>query len=266
MDTLTIAQRYCLAGYGMTTPQIIKTDLTKFESLYDDNSYDFDKWLDYSEKVFDRQEALGIRTISCQDAAYPSSLLSIGSDAPALIHLIGNESLLSVSDAVAIIGARAADRQGIEAAFRLGAKYASSGKVIVSGLALGCDKAAHEGCLSVAGKTIAIVASGLDTTHPKENIALQHRIIENDGLLLSEQIIGVKANPTRLVARNRLQAAVSKTIILAQCPEHSGSLHTMRFARRYHRECLAVDFPNPTEFNSGNRNLIESGLASALKY
>ena len=74
METLTIEEIYCLAGYGMTTPQIIKTDLTKFESLYDDNSYDFDKWLDYSEKVFDRQEALGIRTISCQDAAYPSSL------------------------------------------------------------------------------------------------------------------------------------------------------------------------------------------------
>ena len=61
METLTIEEIYCLAGYGMTTPQIIKTDLTKFESLYDDNSYDFDKWLDYSEKVFDRQEALGIR-------------------------------------------------------------------------------------------------------------------------------------------------------------------------------------------------------------
>ncbi|MDE7420958.1 MAG: DNA-protecting protein DprA [Muribaculaceae bacterium] len=60
---------------------------------------------------------------------------------------------------------------------------------------------------------------------------------------MSEQPFGVKANPTRLVARNRLQAAMSKAVILAQCPEKSGSLHTMRFARKYGKEALAVKFP-----------------------
>ena len=109
---------------------------------------------------------------------------------------------------------------------------------MVSGLALGCDAAAHRGCLDVKGGTIAIVGNGLDITHPRENKVLEDSILRNDGLMLSEQTIGVKANPTRLVARNRLQAALSEAVILAQCPAQSGSLHTMRFARKYGRESL----------------------------
>ena len=265
MEKLTIEEIYCLQRFGMTTQDIRKTDLSRFDELYDDNADKFDEWLDYAERAFDRQEELGIITISCQDAEYPKTLANIRDDAPALIFLLGNDKLLGTEKGVAIIGARAADRQGLEAAFNCGAEYAKQGNVIISGLAIGCDKAAHEGCLSVGGKTIAIVASGLDITHPKENVPLQKRILENGGLLLSEQIIGTKANPTRLVARNRLQAAMSQEVILAQCPEHSGSMHTMRFARKYHKTCLAVDFATQTNCNSGNKKLIDEGLANPLK-
>lgn len=80
---------------------------------------------------------------------------------------------------ISIIGARVADKQGLDAAYSISHMFAEAGHVIVSGLAFGCDTAAHEGCLSVVGKTIAIVASGLDITHPKENIRLQERILEN---------------------------------------------------------------------------------------
>lgn len=264
MEKLTIEEIYCLARFEMTTPKICRTDLAAFDSLYDDNAEQFDKWLDYAEKCFDRQEELGIKTISCQDAAYPSRLKAIGNDAPPLIYLLGDTSLLKEDKAVAVIGARAADSQGLDAAFKVGKEYAEAGNVIISGLALGCDKAAHEGCLSVNGKTIAIVASGLDITHPHENIDLQRRILENGGLLLSEQIVGVKANPKRLVSRNRLQAALSEAVILAQCPEQSGSMHTMRFARKYHKASLAVKFPKWTDINGGNRRLIDEGLASPL--
>ena len=89
-------------------------------------------------------------------------------------------------------------------------------------------------CLQYAGiNPSRIMTSGLDIVHPKENAPLQQRILENGGLILSEQPWGVKANPTRLIARNRLQAALSNTVVLAECPEQSGSMHTMRFARKY---------------------------------
>lgn len=131
-------------------------------------------------------------------------------------------------------------------------------------LALGCDAAAHRGCLDAKGGTIAIVASGLDITHPRENKPLQDAILENGGLLLSEQVIGVKANPTRLVARNRLQAALSEAVILAQCPAQSGSLHTMRFARQYRKRSLAATFPHRNQFNEGNYQLLDNNQAQPV--
>lgn len=143
-------------------------------------------------------------------------------------------------------------------------EYAEEGNIIVSGLALGCDKSAHEGCLDAGGRTIAIVASGLNITHPIENVPLQQRILENGGLILSEYPFGVKANPTRLVARNRLQAALSSTVILAECPQRSGSMHTMRFARKYHKRCLVVSYPEYSEINAGNELLIKLNLAKGI--
>lgn len=264
-NKLTIEEIQCLIWFGLTSRQIRKIDLSAFNRLYDKNQEQFDEWLAKAEHLFDKEYEIGVKVISIQDDNYPANLLAIGDDAPLLIHLLGNSKLIERTDSVAIIGARAADRQGLDAAFLLGAKYASEGKVIVSGLAIGCDKAAHEGCLSVGGETIAIVASGLDITHPKDNIPLQHRILENNGLLLSEQPFGVKANPSRLIARNRLQAALSESVILAQCPEKSGSMHTMRFARKYHKKSYSVEFSRYTEINGGNRLLIESMLASPLK-
>ncbi|MDO5035642.1 MAG: DNA-processing protein DprA [Porphyromonas sp.] len=234
------------------------------DRLYEEREGEFEKLLDRAGQLLDKQEALGIQTLSWQDKLYPHGLKAIGQDAPPLIHLLGDSDLLNEPQAVAIIGARAADSAGLDAAYRLGQRYAEQDEVVVSGLALGCDAAAHEGCLSVLGKTIAIVASGLDITHPKEHVGLQSRILESGGLLLSEQLIRVKANPTRLIARNRLQAALSQAVILAQCPRESGSMKTMGFARKYKKKCFAVAFSQSSVKNGGNRLLIEESKAAPI--
>lgn len=182
-DKLTIEEIQCLSWHGLSAMRIKEMRLDEFDKLYYANQEQFDEWLEKSERIFDRQEDLEIRTYSIQDECYPSSLIEIGNDAPPLIHLLGNVSLLKRDKAVAIIGARAADKQGVAAAYSLGKRYAGDGAVVVSGLALGCDAAAHQGCLDAGGETIAIVASGLDITHPRENKPLQDRIIANNGLL-----------------------------------------------------------------------------------
>lgn len=250
---------------GFTTNQILNINVGTFDVLYADNVDEYERLINKANGILDRQDAMNIRAISCHDTDYPASLKAIGNDAPALIYCVGNTGLLERSKAVAIIGARAADREGLDASFRLGQSYAEQGYVVVSGLALGCDKAAHEGCLKAGGETIAIVGSGLDIIHPRENTYLQRQILEAGGLILSEQLIGVKANPTTLVARNRLQAALSEAVILGQCPVQSGSMHTMRFARQYHKKCYAVEFPKATEANGGNRFLISSNQAKPIK-
>lgn len=261
---LTFEEVYCLQQSGMTTPEIMRTDLDAFERLYDNNQEQFDVWLEKAERLFDRQETLGIKTITCQDADYPSRLKAIGTDAPPMIHLLGNTSLLK-RRGVAVIGARSADRMGLEAAYQLGMHYANEGDVVISGLALGCDTMAHKGCLDAGGETIAIVATGLDITHPLENRYLQDRILRNGGLLLSEQLVGTKANPTRLVARNRLQAALSHSVVLAQSPEKGGSMHTMRFGQRYGKNLLAAKFRVPVTLNGGNNVLIEHSIAEPIE-
>lgn len=263
-EKLTFAEIQCLQWHGISSQKIKDMHHSDFDALCHKHEAEFSRWIAKVETLFDRQKELGIKTISIQDCDYPHRLLEIGEDAPALIHLLGNTELLNKDNAVAIIGARVADSDGIEAAFRLGKRSAEKGTVVISGLALGCDKSAHEGCLREDGDTIAIVASGLNITHPRENIGLQQRILDQGGLLLSEQLIGIKANPTRLVARNRLQAALSHSVILAQCPEKSGSMHTMRFARKYGKLCFAVAYTQPSESNSGNRLLIESNLVTPI--
>ena len=263
-DKLNIDEILVLKWRGLSPLQIAKTDLKAFDKLYDEDPDEFDRLIEKANSILDKQEALGIKTISIQDEDYPEKLKQLGSEAPVLIHLLGNVDLLKREKAVAIIGARAADKQGLDAAYKLGKKYTEEGNVIVSGLALGCDKAGHEGCLAANGKTIAIVGNGLNIIYPKENVELQKRIMETGGLILSEQLIKTKASPSTLVARNRLQAALSDVVILAQCPAQSGSLHTMRFARQYKKISIAVKFPKRTETNAGNFDLIENNLAQPL--
>lgn len=200
-----------------------------------------------------------ILTIKKTDSCYPKEFMVIGGEAPECIYAIGNVGLMNRPRKVAVIGSRDVTRQGWNSAYKLGVKFAREGAVVVSGLALGCDGAAHEGCLAAKGETIAIVATGLDLVHPREHADLQRRILENGGLVISEQPLHTKANPTRLVARNRLQAALSEKVVVAECPERSGTMHTVRFAQKYGKSVAAVLFDKWNERNTGNKYIIENG-------
>ena len=264
MEKLNIDEILVLKWKAVPVSQIAKMGLAEFDKMYDQDRDEVERLIDKANSIFDRQQALGIMTLSVQDENYPIRLKEIGNEAPSLIHCLGNVDLLKEEKAISVIGARAAGKEGLDAAYNLGKKYAEAGFVIVSGLALGCDKAAHEGCLNAGGKTIAIVGSGLDIIHPIENSDLQRRILEAGGLILSEQLLKQKASPRTLVARNRLQAALSLSVILAECPIKSGSMYTMNFARGYNKKCYAVIFTKRTETNAGNFYLIDNNLAEPL--
>ena len=250
----------CMQYAGMKPSRIMSPKLTPEEY-----TEAFETYIDKAENIISMQKECGITTLTFQDERFPYSLRKIGHDCPPMIHCLGDMSLLDPkANRIAIIGARAALPIGLRKAYELGKQFAEEGNIIVSGLALGCDKAAHEGCLDAGGRTIAIVASGLNIVHPKENAPLQQRILESGGLIISEQPFGIKANPTRLVARNRLQAALSSTVILTECPKQSGSMYTMRFARKYHKRCLVVSYPKYNDKNAGNELLINLNLANAI--
>ena len=205
-----------------------------------------------------------IITINKNDELFPESFRAIGEECPERIYVMGNLDLLKSEHMVAIIGSRKATRAGNSKAYELGLNYAKKGYVVVSGLAIGCDAAAHRGCMAGDGGTIAIVATGLDKVHPYENIPLQEKILRNGGLILSEQPLGIKANPTRLVARNRLQAALSEEVVVAECHVHSGTMHTVRFAQKYGKMIKAANFPYSKEENSGNKYIITTGIGTGI--
>ena len=205
-----------------------------------------------------------IITINKEDEFFPEAFKAIGEDCPERIYAMGNLDLLKREHMVAIIGSRKATRTGNSKVYDLGISYAKKGYVVVSGLALGCDASAHRGCMAADGGTIAIVATGLNLVHPRENIPLQEEILRKRGLILSGQPLGVKANPTRLVSRNRLQAALSEEVIVAECPKHSGTMHTVRFAQKYGKKVKAARLPYDKEENSGNKYIIDTGIGEGI--
>lgn len=247
---------------GVKDNVILNLTRNDFNVLTEELGDVYDESLYRAKRIIKREEDNDIYTITFQETDYyPAMLNVLGDERPPIIHYVGNEELLERTDSIAIIGARRADRRGNDAAYNLGAECAKRGKVVISGLALGCDGSAHRGCLDAHGETIAIVASGLDVVHPKEHEALQERIVKNGGLVITEHPIGVKANPKRLVARNRLQAALAEKVVVAQCQEKSGTMYTVEFAEKYKKKMYAVAFTKENEFNSGNKLLLQEQRA-----
>lgn len=183
-------------------------------------------------------------------------------DVPADLYTLGDLRLLrrapGFQQRVAIIGSRKPDEQGLDVAYRLG-QYHSS-EIVVSGLALGIDTAAHRGCLDGGGRTVAVVGTGLDRVHHKENPGLQDDIIAHGGLIVSEQPPGTKADPRTLIARTRIQMAMADKVIVVECERESGTMHAVEFARRFRRPIFALDCDW-----SGSRYLIDNNIAKSFK-
>lgn len=196
---------------------------------------------------------------------YPEQLRVLGGAQPPLLYARGNLQLLHSAPAhatLAIIGTRQPSYEGLTAAYRIAREEAKQGAIILSGLAYGCDAAAHRGALDTGGHTIAVVATGLDHTHPEGHQALQEEIIASGGLVLSEYSLGTPIDKYRLIARDRLQASLSSAVLVIECGLKSGTMHTVHFAERYHRPIYALP-PHSKGLPSqeGNRLLLRTGRA-----
>lgn len=219
LSYLSVEELLCLQLLGYSPKQLYEDMESERYSLKETASM-FIRELDKAKRILDRQTKAGVITIPYHEEAYPHHFRNLCQDAPLLVHVLGNKDLLNREDNVAIIGARAADKDGLDMAYGLAKQMGEQGHIVISGLALGCDTAAHRDCLDAGGQTIAVVASGLDITHPKVNKSLQDEIIAKGGTILSEHPFGVKANPTRLVARCRMQVVLTQSGHRGPMPHH----------------------------------------------
>lgn len=161
--------------------------------------------------------------------------------------------------AVTIVGSRKLTPYGREVTYRLAYDLAKAGVTIVSGLALGADGIVHQATLDARGRTIAVLAGGLDSIHPASHRNLAIEILKRGGSLISEYPEGTPPLKQNFVARNRLVAALSDVVLITEAAEASGSLITARFGIEQNKTVAAVPGPITSGQSVGTNNLIKSG-------
>ncbi|HEY4475123.1 MAG TPA: DNA-processing protein DprA [Candidatus Paceibacterota bacterium] len=176
------------------------------------------------------------------------------------IYLLG-DLLLESEPTIAIVGTRKATAYGLLIAKKFSRILAEGGLTIISGLALGVDAAAHEGALEARGRTVAVLANGLDRVYPRHHENLAKKILEQGGALISEYPIGAPSLPHRFIERNRIVSGLSLGIVVVEAPTDSGSLATARFALDQNREVMVVPGPLDNRNYAGSHELIKSGAA-----
>ena len=194
--------------------------------------------------------------LTLADADYPESLRTL-SDPPPILWLSGNASLLH-HPSLAIVGSRRASPQGLQDARAFAKHLGEGGLTIVSGLAEGIDGAAHEGALNTLGRSIAVLAHGLDRIYPPSHRALGHRVAM-EGLLLSEYPLQTSAMKRHFPERNRLISGLSQGVLVVEAAIGSGSLITAQQGLEQGREVMAIPGSIHSPFSKGCHQLIRQG-------
>jgi DNA processing protein len=206
--------------------------------------------------LLQRAAAARIEVVRWDEDLYPPLLRTIA-DPPPVLWISGRADVLT-RPAVAIVGSRAATPYALEVAARLAGELADRNVLVVSGLARGVDGAAHRGCLSSGGSTVAVLGSGPDVVYPREHDALAANICKS-GALISELGPGAPPLPDHFPQRNRLISGISLAVVVVEASEKSGSLITARCALEQGRDVMAVPGSVLGGRNRGAHALLKDG-------
>ncbi|HEY0947649.1 MAG TPA: DNA-processing protein DprA [Opitutaceae bacterium] len=202
-----------------------------------------------------RMAAAQVDFVTTRDPAYPRLLKEIH-DPPIGLYRRGRYAF--GQPCIAIVGSRRTTLYGQGMAKKLGAELARLGFCVVSGLARGIDTAAHEGALSVGGKTAAVLGTGIDIIYPPENLAL-YRQIEETGAILSEFPFARRADRQSFAMRNRIVAGMCDGVVVVETDVSGGSMITARFAGEQGRLVFAVPGRIDQPTSAGCHQLIRDG-------
>lgn len=202
-------------------------------------------------------ESSGVNVVTWVSSDYPELLREIPA-APPLIFLRGQ---LDPIDrwAVAVVGTRRLTAYGRQVTRDLVSGLVGNGITIVSGLARGIDAVAHRTALEEGGRTIAVMASGIDKVYPPEHRDLAHEIVRGRGALVTDYPFGAEPESNHFPARNRLISGLSLGVIVIEAGERSGALITARFALEQNREVFAVPGNIQSPVSMGTNRLIQQG-------
>ena len=205
------------------------------------------------DQVLSNLTQSGGGVLTPEDALWPNQLNQLAAP-PIALFFKGDPSVLHHSS-LAIVGTRNPTPYGLRNAQEFAAGFVSRDWAIVSGGAYGIDSAAHRGALIAEGATIAVTASGLDSSYPAGNQRLFDEIAEN-GAIVTEYLPGATARPHRFLVRNRLIAALSRGTVVIEAAFRSGSLRTARDAADLMRPVMAIPGPINAPTSEGCHRLI----------
>ena len=201
----------------------------------------------------------GYRVIGAQDPAFPHRLRDFA-DQPLWLFIEGDPAALNSPPLVAIVGTREASKEGIDTARHLTWLVLEAGLGIVSGLAEGIDREAHDVAARHGARQVAVLGTGIEVMFPASHAELRRRIVENGGVVVTEYLPRERYGKANFVQRNRVQAALASAVCPVEAKIQSGTSHTIRFARSYNRPLFGARRGEP---NPANEVLAELAAAGA---
>ena len=248
-----LIDKYGSVEVVLKNPEVLKEDFG--DKLYDLVKNREKNLRKKAEEEVKKAEKLGFKIVCLEDNDYPDALKEIP-DPPAYIYLSG--SFPKDIQLVSVVGSRKHTVYGKSITKNLVRSLVENGIGVVSGLASGIDRIAHETALENNGFTIAVLGGGIDQVFPYENKDI-YRSIRDKGLLLSEFSMGHKPSKFTFPIRNRIIAGLSLATIVIEASEKSGSLITARYANEYGRIVFSVPSNITNPHGKGTNNLIKEG-------
>ena len=213
--------------------------------------------LDVAKRAIETAENYGAKIITKESGFYPQNLLKIEA-APPVLYVLGDETCLNTVPAVAVVGTRRLSEYGDKMAQIIAGGLGSAGALVVSGMALGIDSAAHKACLSAGGKTVAVQGCGICKTFPPENIELKELIAAN-GAVISEFPPDSEARSSFFPIRNRIVSGMSLGVCVIEAAARSGTSITANLAFDQGRKVFAVPADVNRTTSQGTFRLLRSG-------
>ncbi len=246
---------------GVSLCRLLSDDIEKLKSEYslteravlkirENNSSD------WAEREYEKVLSLGADVTTCDDEWYPESLFDL-KDAPLILYVKGSVKILKCRT-VGVVGTRRSTAYGKDTARRIGRNCAIAHRTLISGGAAGIDSFAHIGVCEAGGETAAVFGTGIDVLYPASNAPLFEQIAEH-GALITEFPTGSGAEAWRFPRRNRIVAALSERLIVAEAPQKSGAMITAKLALDLGREVWAVPGRIDQDVTSGSNRLIFDG-------
>lgn len=217
--------------------------------------------LEEADKEIAKAKKAGAEIVSFFDERYPGSLKEIF-DPPMLLYVKGRLPEKNFVG-VGIVGSRQASLYGLRMSRKFGQELASAGVVVISGMALGIDGAAHEGALKGGGVTLAVLGSGLNKIYPPGHAKLA-REIEKAGALISEYPMDMEPIPQNFPVRNRIISGLSQGVVIVEAQKKSGALITAEAALEQGREVFAVPGNADSAGSAGTIALLKDGAKMAV--